>query len=130
MTPVAICAVADIADGGTRRLAATAPRAPDAFLVRRGDRVFGYVDNCPHRDLPLHFIPGRYLSPDGTAILCVNHGARFDVETGACLGGPCAGLSLTPLPLEASGRVVRLAPAAAGRWRLAPDGRRTPALPG
>lgn len=130
MTPAAFCAVADIADGGTRRLAAVAPRAPDAFLVRRGDRVFGYVDNCPHRDLPLHFVTGRYLSPDGAAILCVNHGARFDVESGVCLSGPCVGLSLTPLPLEASGGVVRPAPGAAGRWRLAPDGRRAPSSPG
>ena len=124
MKPAALCALADIPDGGTRRLAAAAPRAPDAFLVRRGARVFGYVDNCPHRDLPLHFIPGRYLAPDGESVLCANHGARFDIETGACIDGPCRGRALAPLPLEANGGFVRLAPEAAQRWRLAPDARR------
>lgn len=81
------------------------------FVVRRGDRVFGYADCCPHAGLPLAQKLDDYLTPGGDLIACSWHSALFDVETGACVGGPCAGSRLTPWPVEVrEGRVTTAAP--------------------
>ena len=69
------------------------------FVVRRGERAFGYVDRCPHAGLPLAQMLDDYLAADGAFILCSWHGALFQVETGACVGGPCSGQRLTPWPV-------------------------------
>lgn len=70
------------------------------FVIRRGDAVFGYVDRCPHMGLPLAQTPDNYLAPSGALISCSWHGALFESETGACVGGPCRGASLTPWPVS------------------------------
>lgn len=90
-----------IADGGARNfvLQIGANRF-HGFVVRRGGDVFGYVDRCPHAGLPLAQQLDQYLTPDGGLIACSWHGAVFKVETGACVGGPCAGASLSPWPVE------------------------------
>ena len=71
------------------------------FVVRRGERVWGYADRCPHAGLPLAQQLDDYLTPTGDLIACSWHAALFDVETGECRGGPCpAGARLTPWPVE------------------------------
>ena len=79
------------------------------FVVRSGPKVYGYVNRCPHAGHPLNLLPGRFLSPDGTLILCSSHGALFEKSTGLCLAGPCAGRSLAPLALDVRGGLVMLA---------------------
>lgn len=69
------------------------------FVVREGDRVYGYVDRCPHNGMPLAGDYDDYLTPPGDLINCNWHGALFRISSGACIGGPCAGDSLTPWPL-------------------------------
>lgn len=69
------------------------------FVVRQGDAISGFVDRCPHMGLPLAQVLDDYVTADGTAIRCSWHGALFDREDGRCLGGPCAGASLTPWPV-------------------------------
>ena len=69
------------------------------FAVRRGGTVHGYVDRCPHMQLPLAQVLDDYLSPDGALIACSWHSALFTVEEGVCVGGPCLGQRLTPWPL-------------------------------
>ena len=69
------------------------------FVVRRGGVVFGYVDRCPHAGLPLTQRLDDYLTPDGSLIACSWHGALFQPESGACVGGPCMGQALTPWPV-------------------------------
>jgi nitrite reductase/ring-hydroxylating ferredoxin subunit len=44
--------------------------------------------------VPLDWAPDRFLSTDGSRIVCSMHGAEFDIATGACLRGPCIGDSL------------------------------------
>jgi nitrite reductase/ring-hydroxylating ferredoxin subunit len=92
--------LAVIADGAARNyvLEMRAGRF-HGFAVRRGETVHGYVDRCPHAGLPLAQVLDQYLTPDGTQIACSWHGALFDPETGACVGGPCVGAALTPWPL-------------------------------
>ena len=85
------------------------------FVVRRGGAVYGYADRCPHAGLPLAQKLDDYLTPGGDLIACSWHSALFDVETGACVGGPCSGSRLTPWPVEVKeGRVTTAA--------LPPDG--------
>lgn len=69
------------------------------FVVRRGQEVRGYVDRCPHAGLPLAQKLDDYLTPGGDLIACSWHGALFDIDTGACVGGPCAGAALRPWPV-------------------------------
>ena len=69
------------------------------FVVRQGEAVRGYVDRCPHAGLPLAQKLDDYLTPAGDLIACSWHGALFDIDTGACVGGPCAGAALRPWPV-------------------------------
>ena len=60
--------------------------------------ILGFVNQCPHLGLPLETFPDRFLSADGTNLICSAHGAQFDAG-GACFAGPCKGEALTPLTL-------------------------------
>ena len=79
------------------------------FVVRMGDTVHGYLNRCPHAGHPLDLIPQRFLTADGTLILCASHGALFEKSTGYCVAGPCAGRWLTPVPLQVRCGFVLLA---------------------
>ncbi|HSX56719.1 MAG TPA: Rieske (2Fe-2S) protein [Sphingomonas sp.] len=90
-----------IADGAARNfvLEMKAGRF-HGFAVRSGGMVHGYVDRCPHMGLPLAQQLDAYLTGDRALIQCSWHGALFRIDDGACVGGPCAGATLTPWPLE------------------------------
>ena len=79
------------------------------FVVRAGPQVRGYVNRCPHAGHPLNLLPDRFFTPDGALILCSSHGALFEKLTGYCVAGPCAGRSLTPVPLKVVSGYVLLA---------------------
>ncbi len=79
---------------------------PGLILVRRGGRVYAYDNRCPHTGAPLDWTPGHFLDATGEHILCALHGARFRIEDGACLGGPCRGEGLRPRRVrEVDGRL-------------------------
>ena len=107
---VRLAGLTDIADGAARNfvLQMKAGRF-HGFVVRRGEQVHGYLDRCPHMGLPLAQELDRYLTPDGSLILCSWHGALFDVTSGRCAGGPCAGAALTSWPVEIVDGVIRTA---------------------
>ncbi|MEG8055751.1 Rieske (2Fe-2S) protein [Sphingomonas sp. 22L2VL55-3] len=79
-----------IADGNARNfvLQMRAGRF-HGFVVRKDDAVFGYVDRCPHMGLPLAQVLDDYLTPRGDLIACSWHSALFEIDSGACVGGPC-----------------------------------------
>jgi nitrite reductase/ring-hydroxylating ferredoxin subunit len=79
------------------------------LVVRSGAEVRGFVNRCPHAGHPLDLLPGRFLTPDGTLIVCASHGALFEKTTGYCVAGPCAGRSLRPVALEIRSGYVLLA---------------------
>ena len=58
-----------------------------------------YVNRCPHQGHPLDLRPEAFLTPDGSLILCSSHGALFEMATGLCVAGPCAGQSLKRVPI-------------------------------
>ncbi|HKD54562.1 MAG TPA: Rieske 2Fe-2S domain-containing protein [Steroidobacteraceae bacterium] len=96
-----VCRLSDIAPQGARAFTLGGGEWPlRGVVVRLGDTVRGYVNRCPHAGHPLNLLPERFLTPDGTLLLCSSHGALFEKGTGYCVAGPCAGRSLTPVALE------------------------------
>jgi len=95
-----LCRVEDIPDGGARGFPGPPGSFTGLFAVRRGERVLVYVNVCPHIGTSLNLLPDRFLSADGTRIVCSTHGATFRIEDGHCTAGPCVGDRLEPVPCE------------------------------
>lgn len=70
------------------------------ILVRLTDHWRAYLNQCPHRGIPLDWTPGQVLDPSGQLLLCAMHGALFHPENGHCLAGPCHGQALTAIDIE------------------------------
>ena len=101
---VALCAVADLADPGSKGFRFRADSKMFAgFVVRMGEEIRGYVDSCPHAGWPLAAWDDRYLTREGDLILCGGHAALFRPLDGLCVAGPCADEKLTPWPVEVVG---------------------------
>ncbi|CUW37487.1 putative Ferredoxin subunits of nitrite reductase and ring-hydroxylating dioxygenase [Magnetospirillum sp. XM-1] len=106
-----LCPLDAIPDPGAREFRAMVDgEARRVFVVRKDGQVFGYVNSCPHVGAPLNLEDDKFLDLFQTSILCANHFALFDIESGACTRGPCQGRSLQPFPVEVrDGDVVRKA---------------------
>ena len=86
---------------GPRSLMVTVTDWPlRGFVVWRGEIVRAYVNHCPHAGFPLNWQPDQFLAPGAPLILCVMHGALFEMESGHCVSGPCAGMDLQPLAVQ------------------------------
>ncbi|MEO6689846.1 MAG: Rieske (2Fe-2S) protein [Dokdonella sp.] len=102
-----LCRLDEIPDGDA--IAARVDTAAGGFeliLLRQGERVFAYHNECPHAGRNLDYAPGRFLVRDGQ-LTCAVHGATFAVTSGACLGGPCRS-GLVGMPIEVVEGNVRL----------------------
>lgn len=105
-----VCRLTELEPHGARGFTIGAGDFPlRGFVVRVGEDVRGYVNRCPHAGHPLDLLPQRFLTPDGTLIVCGSHGALFEKASGLCVAGPCVGRSLTPVPLELRSGLVLLA---------------------
>lgn len=94
---IALCHANEIAEGQARGfLVGEGVMRRDVILVRRDGVLRAYVNACPHQGTPLETFPDRFLDQDGL-LVCSTHGARFRVEDGFCVSGPCAGKSLQRL---------------------------------
>jgi nitrite reductase/ring-hydroxylating ferredoxin subunit len=104
----ALCRVADIPDGNA--IGVHVPSSTGGFdliLLRLGERVFAYHNECPHAGRNLDYAPGQFLVSDAR-IVCAVHGATFAVDSGACLGGPCrSGLVAMPIDVADGGVWLR-----------------------
>lgn len=105
-----LCRLDDIVDGAAREFAfgAVRPRFR-LFVVRRGNAAYAYRNLCPHFGLALNVRPDSFLTRDGTRILCFAHYAQFRIEDGTCIGGPCEGRGLEPIPLDEIDGELRVA---------------------
>ena len=96
----ALCRFDDLPDGTAKGF----PPAPGGFTglfaVRQGDAIFVYVNACPHIGTPLEWTADRFLSHDGSLIICATHGAEFRIADGECLRGPCFGERLEPVMIQ------------------------------
>lgn len=108
----ALCRLDDLPEGAARGFDVAGLRCK-VILVRRGGTVHAWRDLCPHYagGTPMAWKRDAYLNGAGTHLACHAHGAWFDIETGACVQGPCLGkrLSRVPVTIDAGG-TVRMAP--------------------
>ena len=92
-----MCLVADIPDNGAKGFPGPDGAFTGLIVVRRGDQIYVYENACPHIGTPLDWTPDRFLSADGSHLICATHGAEFTIDTGECISGPCRGDRLTPI---------------------------------
>jgi nitrite reductase/ring-hydroxylating ferredoxin subunit len=105
-----VCSLAEVPENGCRGFSLGAGAWPlRGFVVRTPRDVAAFVNRCPHAGHPLNLRPHRFLTPDNALILCASHGALFEKEAGLCVAGPCAGRSLTPIPVIVEHGYVLLA---------------------
>lgn len=109
---IALCRIDEIADPGARSFEINGTDGLiDIIVVRQGEGVHGYLNRCPHKGTPLETFPDRFLSRDGTELICSTHGARFRLDDGLCSEGPCKGRHLRSVQLQKKGDTIILSPA-------------------
>ena len=96
----ALCRLEDIPDGTSKGFPPLPGGFTGLFAVRQGEAVHVYVNSCPHIGTPLDWTRDRFLSVDGSRIVCATHGAEFRITDGECLRGPCFGDRLEPVAIE------------------------------
>ncbi len=107
---ILLCKISDIPDGGAKGIViGSGTDVLDVVVLRRGGKIFAYVNRCPHQGTPLETFPDRFLDQTGELLICSTHGARFRVKDGACVQGPCEGALLEPLRLQVSDGKIMLA---------------------
>ena len=77
-------------------------------LFRLGDGVQAYLNTCPHQGRSLNWAPDQFLIGKDGKLVCPHHGACFDINSGACVSGPCEGASLTSVDIELRDGMVLL----------------------
>jgi nitrite reductase/ring-hydroxylating ferredoxin subunit len=104
-----LCRLDELKATGCREFRLAGGQEPlQCFVVRCASGVHAYVNRCAHMALPLNLVPDRFLTHDGSMILCTAHGAIFEKSTGYCVSGPCAGRTLASVPVEVIGDYVLL----------------------
>lgn len=89
-----LCRVDEIGEGQARGFVIGEGAARvDIVLVRQRSVLRAYRNACPHQGTPLETFPDRFLDQAGLFV-CSTHGARFRVDDGYCISGPCEGKSL------------------------------------
>ncbi len=96
---VFLCALRELPRHASRGFAVETPAGvQDIFVVRDNTCVCAYYNSCPHTGAPLDWVPHQFLSLDGSQIQCATHDARFRIEDGLCIAGPCTGKRLSAVP--------------------------------
>ena len=95
-----ICALDELSDPGSLEFQWGEGDWPlEMFDIRQGNSAFGYLNRCPHAGHALNWQSDRFLTNKRDLILCQSHGARFTIDEGLCVLGPCPGERLRPIKL-------------------------------
>lgn len=93
-----ICNLDDIQDPGSRGFSFLIDNEErQGFVVLKDAEVYAYVNACPHTGSPLDWVEHQFLDMDETFIQCAVHDARFEMDSGLCIAGPCEGDALQKL---------------------------------
>lgn len=71
-----------------------------AFLIRRENDFYAYINKCAHIPVPLDYGDGEFYDDRVDAIVCKLHGACFKVDSGYCFAGPCMGEFLDSIEIS------------------------------
>ena len=94
---VKICDYDELPDPGSKGINLDSVNL-NLFVVKNNKEIFVYKNSCPHTLGPLDWMPDNFLNEDKKYIMCVNHGALFQINDGLCVYGPCKKQSLHNLP--------------------------------
>jgi nitrite reductase/ring-hydroxylating ferredoxin subunit len=103
-----LCASAELEESGKAHVFPVLlwRRPARAFALRFEGRVVAYMNRCAHVPTEMEWRPGEFLDDERRYILCSMHGAIYEPTTGRCVGGPCTGARLMPVPVaERDGQV-------------------------
>lgn len=92
-----LCAPDELAEGQSRGFEIAGEKL---LAVRKDGQLYAYRNRCPHRGIPLEWLPDQFLDVSASLIQCATHGALFLIESGECVAGPCAGQSLQELAIR------------------------------
>jgi len=70
------------------------------FVVRQNNSYFAYVNSCPHTNINLEWESDQFLDNNDELIQCSLHSAKFNIEDGLCIFGPCLGKKLKSLKIR------------------------------
>jgi nitrite reductase/ring-hydroxylating ferredoxin subunit len=101
MDVITLCNINDLEEGNARGFIAPGFRRKIILILKAG-QVHAYLDACPHypTGTPMAWKTDAYLDGEKKHIACHSHGALFDIETGACVLGPCLGQSLQKIQIS------------------------------
>ncbi|MBH3384615.1 MULTISPECIES: Rieske (2Fe-2S) protein [Pseudomonas] len=100
---VALCRLDELVEGQSRGFDPLQRGKDSLFALRHAGVFYLYRNSCPHLDVPLHYRKDRFLSADGSRVICYAHGAQFEPDTGLCVFGPCLGERLVAVPWRERG---------------------------
>ena len=105
-----ICAAGDLRDNQSIKFTISAEPDPrEGFLIRHEGKLTAYYNECAHISLPLDWGDNDFFSLDFRTLVCKNHGAEFQPESGLCVAGPCKGAALKKIEIiEKDGTIFAL----------------------
>lgn len=98
---IRLCKLSELPVVGARGFDLHGRGVDDVFVVREYGFLRAYRNSCPH--WPGSTLPWRkhgYLSHGKEYIVCHGHGAKFTLDDGLCVLGPCVGQRLESIPLR------------------------------
>ncbi len=108
-TRTEICKLEELDDPGSRGFSIEIDNdLIEGFVVLTDGQLYAYRNQCPHTGAPLDWVEHQFLDMDKQLIQCAVHDARFELDSGLCVAGPCTGEALTALKVEHDGNVVFL----------------------
>ncbi|MBU1460838.1 MAG: Rieske (2Fe-2S) protein [Gammaproteobacteria bacterium] len=100
---IRLCETTDVMEGQSKGFEREGQRL---LTIRKDGTLYVYKNRCPHRGIPLEWLPDQFLDSSGSLIQCATHGALFLIDSGKCVAGPCAGQALQALPyVEQNGTI-------------------------
>lgn len=97
MAELRLCRQEEIKEGHSRGFDLQQKGSDSIFVLRFEGEFYVYANRCPHARVPLEYRKNRFMSADGSKIICYAHGAHFQPNTGECIHGPCRGQFLPRL---------------------------------
>ena len=96
----ALCTIDEISDPGSKSFEIRHGRKKVSLFVVHKDGMFtAYINSCPHTGANLEWQEDQFLDMDDLFIQCSTHDALFEIDSGACIAGPCIGDSLQAVKL-------------------------------
>lgn len=106
--PLHLCNLDEIGERGKEVAVPAGPATRYLMLFRHDGTVRAFVNACPHQGRPLNCAPDQFLFDPRQFLVCAQHGACFDLETGLCVEGPCRGARLQPARVRMAGEEIWL----------------------